>query len=236
MLSFFLALAPVFLLIFIGHALKRWNAFDGAFWVGAERLTYFILFPALLTQTLASAKIPALTAGPMALAMMVGIFLVTAIQLAFRRAVPADGPSFTSIYQGSVRPNTYVGLAVAAGAFGKPAISIAAICVAATVPLVNLLSVAVLGRYAGASAARAREVALAVATNPLILSCLLGILLNVTGIGLPPVIERSWWRSAARPCRWGCWPLEPGWISAPRAGQACRSALAPAPRCCCCPC
>jgi predicted permease len=189
MLSFFLALAPVFLLIFIGHALKRWNAFEGAFWVGAERLTYFILFPALLTQTLATAKVEALIAGPMALAMIVGVFLVTAIQLGLRRVLPADGPSFTSIYQGSVRPNTYVGLAVAASAFGKPAISIAAICVAATVPLVNLLSVAVLGRYAGASAARARAVAVAVATNPLILSCLFGLLLNVTGIGLPPVIE-----------------------------------------------
>ena len=189
MLSFFLALAPVFLLIFIGHALKRWNAFEGAFWVGAERLTYFILFPALLTQTLATAKVEALIAGPMALAMIVGVFLVTAIQLGLRRVLPADGPSFTSIYQGSVRPNTYVGLAVAASAFGKPAISIAAICVAATVPLVNLLSVAVLGRYAGTSAARARAVAVAVATNPLILSCLFGLLLNVTGIGLPPVIE-----------------------------------------------
>jgi predicted permease len=189
MLSFFLALAPVFLLIFIGHALKRWNAFEGAFWVGAERLTYFILFPALLTQTLATAKIEALIAGPMALAMIGGVFVVTAIQLALRRALPADGPSFTSIYQGSVRPNTYVGLAVAASAFGKPALSIAAICVAATVPLVNFLSVAVLGRYAGASAARARAVAVAVATNPLILSCLLGIFLNVTRIGLPPVIE-----------------------------------------------
>lgn len=189
MLAFFLALAPVFLLIFLGHLLKRWNAFDGAFWIGAERLTYFILFPALLTQTLARATIDALTAGPMALAMIAGVVMVTAIQLAFRPTVPADGPSFTSIYQGSVRPNTYVGLAVAASAFGKPAISIAAICVAATVPLVNLLSVAVLGRYAGASAARARAVAFAVVTNPLILSCLLGILLNVTGIGLPPVID-----------------------------------------------
>src|SRR4029453_11114250 len=101
-------------------------------------------------------KVRACAAGPWARAMWVGLFPVTATQLAFRRTVPADGPSFTSIYQGSVRPNTYVGRAGRAGAFGKPAISIAAICVAATVPLVNLLSVAVLGRYAGASAARAR--------------------------------------------------------------------------------
>jgi malonate transporter len=82
-----------------------------------------------------------------------------------------------------------VGLAVAAGAHGRPGVSLAAICVAATVPLVNLLSVAVLSRYAAPSAARARAVAVAVATNPLILACALGILLNVSGLGLPPVLE-----------------------------------------------
>ena len=189
MLPFLLALAPVFLLIFIGHGLKRWRFFEDAFWVGAERLTYFVLFPALLVETLATAKVAAPIAGPMALAMIAGVLAVTVIQLVLRRAVPTDGPGFTSIYQGSVRPNTYVGLAVAAGAFGRPGVSLAAICVAATVPLVNLLSVAVLSRFAGASAAQARAVALAVASNPLILACALGIFLNLTGLGLPPVLD-----------------------------------------------
>ena len=190
MLPILLALAPVFLLIFIGHGLKRWGVLDGAFWVGAERLTYFLLFPALLVETLAEAEVAAATAGPMALAMIAGVLAVTATALALRTRLGADGPRFTSIYQGAVRPNTYVGLAVAAGAFGRPGVSLAAICVAATVPLVNLLSVAVLSRYAGASAARARAVAVAVATNPLILACALGIVLNLTGLGLPPVLDR----------------------------------------------
>jgi malonate transporter len=189
MLPILLALAPVFLLIFIGHGLKRWGVLEGAFWMGAERLTYFLLFPALLVETLAGAEVAAATAGPMALAMIAGVLAVSAVALAARTRLGADGPAFTSIYQGSVRPNTYVGLAVAAGAFGRPGVSLAAICVAATVPLVNLLSVAVLSRYAAPSAARARAVAVAVATNPLILACALGILLNVSGLGLPPVLE-----------------------------------------------
>ena len=190
MLPILLALAPVFLLIFIGHGLKRWGVFEGGFWMGVERLTYFLLFPALLVETLAEAEIAAGVAGPMALAMIAGVLAVTAIALLLRTRLRADGPGFSSIYQGAVRPNTYVGLAVAAGAFGRPGVSLAAICVAATVPLVNLLSVAVLSRYAGASAARARAVAVAVATNPLILACLTGILLNLTGLGLPPVLDR----------------------------------------------
>ncbi len=189
MLAVLLALAPVFLLIFLGHGLKRWRFLSDPFWIGAERLTYFVLFPALLVETLATTEIAVAVAGPMALAMVAGVLAVTGLALALRRALPADGAGFTSVFQGSVRPNTYVGLAVAVGAFGRPGVSLAAICVAATVPLVNLLSVAVLSRYAGASAARARAVAVAVITNPLILACAFGILLNLTGLGLPPVVE-----------------------------------------------
>ena len=189
MLPIFLALAPVFLLIFLGHALRRWNLLEAAFWSGAERLTYFLLFPALLVETLANAEVAARTAAPMAGAMIAGVLAVTLLALAARKAVPVDGAGFTSVYQGAVRPNTYVGLAVAAGAYGRPGVSLAAICVAATVPVVNLLSVAILSRYAGASAAKARAVAVAVATNPLILACVLGGLLNLTEIGLPPVVE-----------------------------------------------
>ena len=189
MLPIFLALAPVFLLIFLGHGLRRWKLLDAAFWSQAERLTYFLLFPALLVETLADAEVSGMAAAPMAAAMIASVLAVTLLALAARRVIPVDGPGFTSVYQGAVRPNTYVGLAVAAGAYGRPGVGLAAICVAATVPLVNLLSVAILSRYAGASAARARAVAVAVATNPLILACVLGGLLNLSGMGLPPVVE-----------------------------------------------
>lgn len=190
MLSISLALAPVFLLIFLGWGLRRGGVLDGGFWSGAERLTYFLLFPALLVETLAGAEISAREAGPMAIAMIAGVLAVAAVALALQRRLGADGPGFTSVFQGSIRPNTYVGLAVAASAFGRPGVSLAAICVAATVPLVNLLSVAVLGRHVGADAAKARAVALLVATNPLILACLAGILMNLTGLVLPAVLDR----------------------------------------------
>jgi predicted permease len=59
------------------------------------------------------------------------------------------------------------------------------------VPLVNLLGILALLRWAGpgqAAAFRWRTVLRQIITNPLILSCLVGIALNLGGISLPPVI------------------------------------------------
>jgi hypothetical protein len=48
-----LVLLPDFLLIVAGALLARLRAFDAVFWAGAERLVYFVLFPALLFRSLA---------------------------------------------------------------------------------------------------------------------------------------------------------------------------------------
>ena len=53
----FAALAPVFLLIMTGVALKRWLVTRDEHWAGAEQVVYYVLFPALLIVTLAFAAI-----------------------------------------------------------------------------------------------------------------------------------------------------------------------------------
>ena len=53
-----LAVLPVFLLIFLGTLLFRGGWLGAGFWSDAERLTYFVLFPALLVRTLADASKP----------------------------------------------------------------------------------------------------------------------------------------------------------------------------------
>ena len=52
-----------------------------------------------------------------------------------------DGPAFTSIFQGSVRWNTFVGLALAAGLQGRTGTTLMAIAVASMIPLLNVMCV-----------------------------------------------------------------------------------------------
>ena len=183
------ALGPIFTLILLGLGLRRFGFPGDGFWPAAERFTYFILFPALLVQRLALARLGDYAVGPVAAVIVMLLLGMTALVYALRPWLKVDGPAFTSVYQGTIRFNTYVGLAVALAVFQAEGGTVAALVMAIMIPLINLLCVLVLTVHAGGSATVA-GVARGLMTNPLILGCLTGIGLNLSGIGLP-------WGSAA---------------------------------------
>ena len=179
------ALAPVFLLILFGHLMKRGGFPGDGFWEPAERLTYYVLFPALLVGNLARAPLADVSLGPFALALVVSWSAVALALLLLGRWLTMDGPGFTSVVQGGIRFNTYVGLAAAEALFGTAGLTLAAVVIAVLVPLVNVLCVGVLNRHGSAGMPGWGAVLRGLASNPLILACLLGILLNASAVGLP---------------------------------------------------
>ena len=183
------ALGPIFTLILLGFGLRRFGFPGDGFWPAAERFTYFILFPALLVQRLALARLGDYAVGPVAAVIVLLLLGMTALVYALRPWLKVDGPAFTSVYQGAIRFNTYVGLAVALAVFQAEGGTVAALVMAIMIPLINVLCVLVLTVHAGGSVTVA-GVARGLMTNPLILGCLTGIGLNLSGIGLP-------WGSAA---------------------------------------
>lgn len=196
MLETVLALVPIFLLIVLGFVLKLTRFVPDAFWPPAEKITYFITFPALLLTSTARAPLDALAWGPLAAVSALAILVVFGGMIALRRRLAVPAPGFTSMVQGAIRPNTYIGLAAAAALFGETGVALTAVCIASVVPLVNVLAVATLVRCvgggadgAGASAVRGIARTLwGIVSNPLILACAAGIGLNLSGIGLPQVV------------------------------------------------
>lgn len=188
MLQIALVILPVFLLIFLGWFCRKREFPGDHFWAPAEKLIYFLLFPALLISTLAKADFTDLDIIPMALAVDGAILIMTALTLVLRPLLGIDGPGFTSLYQGAIRMNSYIGLSVSFGLFGEAGLTAAALAVAAIVPLANVCCVLVLARYGSATQPTLAGILKEFARNPLIVACLLGGLLNATGIGLPPVI------------------------------------------------
>jgi len=183
------ALGPIFTLILLGFGLRRLGFPGDGFWPAAERLTYFLLFPALLVQRLALARLGDYAVGPAAVVIVALLLGMTALAYALRPWLRVDGPAFTSVYQGAIRFNTYVGLALVLAVFQTEGGTVAALVLAIMIPLINVLCVLVLTVHAGGSATMT-GVARGLLTNPLILACLTGIGLNLSGIGLP-------WGSAA---------------------------------------
>lgn len=178
-----LTIWPLFALICLGHVLARTGFPDPAFWPAAERINYFILFPALLVSNLVDAPI----GDPQILrlgAAAVTTILLAALGMALaRRVFPTPSARFGPAVQGVVRFNTYLGLAVTVSLAGAEGMERAAVYLAICVPVVNVLSIIALSerevlRNPGA-------LVRTMVRNPLILGCLVGIALALLGLGLP---------------------------------------------------
>ncbi|SFK87399.1 AEC family transporter [Methylorubrum salsuginis] len=183
-----LALLPVVLLIALGLGLRRGGFLDGAFWPGAERLAYFVLLPSLFFHGLATAQLDAVPVADLALTLILATTTVAGLVVAARPLMRIDGPAFTSVFQGAVRFNNYVGVTLAAGLYGAKGIALAAICNAAIVPTVNILCVVVFARH-GSARLTGAGIARQIATNPLVVSSLAGLAFRLLGLPLPPGLE-----------------------------------------------
>lgn len=181
------SLWPLFALILGGLALRRWNFPGEAFWPAAERLNYFILFPALLFNSLATAPLDNPALPRLALAVLLGLGGAWLVLLLVRRLRGWPASRFGAFSQGILRFNTYLGLAVVGSLYGQPGLALAALLLALMVPAVNVLSVWSLTAEGGASV---RSLLWPIMKNPLILACLAGILVNLAGVGLPGGSDR----------------------------------------------
>ena len=182
------ALLPVFLLIVLGFILKRTLLRPDTKWHGLERLTYYVLLPVFLIQTLVKADLSTVPVGGVGGALLLSALAMSLACLALRPLLAragVDGPAFTSIFQGATRWQTYVALAVSGSLYGNLGLAIASVAMIAIVPMVNVLCVTVLAQYASPEKRSAGSIAVTVVSNPLIWACVIGLAINVTHIPLP---------------------------------------------------
>jgi len=173
------ALVPVFLLIILGFILSRSPISSESMWRDLEKLTYYLFFPALLVTRLSSADVLGVAAFDIARVLGLALFIVTVLLVLFRRILAADGSTFSSIYQGSIRLNTYIGLAVIEALYGERGLVQAALALAIYIPAVNVLCVIALHSNANSGFDRMLDVSRAVLSNPLVIACVLGLVLSV---------------------------------------------------------
>ena len=184
------ALQPVFLLIVLGFVLKRSLMRLETQWHGLERLTYYVLFPMLLIQTLVKADLTKVPVAGVGGALLISALAMSLLCLGLRPLVARmdiDGPAFTSIFQGATRWQTYVALAVSGNLYGDTGLALASVAMVAIIPLVNVFSVSVLAHYASPEKQSARAIVMTVVRNPLIWACAIGLAINVLHLPSPKI-------------------------------------------------
>ncbi len=189
MTTVFLALLPVFIVILIGFALRRFNVIGETQWQALDQLCYFVLFPAIIFKEIAAADFTGVPVLGMAAAMMLAVIIMIGLLVLFHRPVMAglriDGPQFTSLVQGAARWHTFIAFAIIPLQFGPAALSLGAVSAAAMTPLLNILCVIVMSRFTGATSIPAKTLALSIIRNPFVFSSLGGVAWQLSGLTMP---------------------------------------------------
>ncbi len=188
--TFASALLPIFALIVLGYILKRIRFLPDAAWAGMEKFTYYILFPALLIRTLGSQALDG-SPWPEMLAVVVGTLLVSTLALLLIRWIrpSQDGATFTSVFQGGIRFNTYIALAVAQGLYGVEGLALASLAAGFMIVLINFLCISAFVVWGKTESGGVPFFFRQVFGNPLIIACALGWLLSLSGIGLGGIAD-----------------------------------------------
>ncbi len=178
------AIVPIVLLLVLGWTLRHRLLTDQGFWSGLEWTSYYVFMPALFLSSITGADLGAVSPVPLIVSLAVPVLVATGLVVLLRRPLRADGPALTSLVQGSIRFNTYIGLVLAAALHGRDGIATFALAAALMVPLVNVICVSLLTLH-GDHGANRPQLWRELATNPLVVSCLAALGLNLLGLSIP---------------------------------------------------
>ncbi|WP_342362292.1 AEC family transporter [Terrarubrum flagellatum] len=189
------SLVPVFLVILVGCATKLIGVLDRAAWDGFERVTYYILFPALLGGTLAMTDLRSVPALSLGATLSASVLTMAALLLAaaplLRQWAKIDGPAFCSLFQGATRWNSFVAIAMALNLYGKEGVALAAVAAVAMVPLLNICATLVHSYYGAGKRLNGAAFLRSLAANPFIWAPLLGLAWSLSGVTMPGVFATS---------------------------------------------
>jgi malonate transporter and related proteins len=185
------SILPIFLIIALGLALRKGGIPSTEFWNLNDKLVYWVLLPCLMFNKISVASLGAAPLVPYAVTILGGFFAAVAFAMLAARLFRFASPTGTSILQGSVRHNSFIGLAMAFNLYGAAGFEIAIIATAILVPVSNVVVVVLMvialqpGRRGNLAVAVLRDLV----RNPHIISIALALIANQYLGGKIPVLH-----------------------------------------------
>lgn len=187
----FEAIAPLFLLILAGLAMRRMRLLPPEM---VPRLNNFLfrgIFPVMLFFNLYETELAGAFRPRVIVFGVVGVVTVFLLALAFVVKIEKDNKKRGVMVQAIFRGNFLIlGLPIVQSLYGPAETGVTAMVIAFVIPCLNILAVVSLETF-HCGRVDVKNLARGVATNPLILAVLVGVLWKLLAIPLPFVIERS---------------------------------------------
>lgn len=182
----FIALLPTILLLVLGNVLRRRGFVPLEFWAAGDKLTYFVLFPAMLVTKVSQVDLGKINFSQIFLFVLLYFAFLSLLTWGIYRQTKASPNQFSSLYQGILRFNSYVYFAIVGALWGSEALAMAALIAGVVIPMVNVCCVASFAVGSGDfSLLRTLKT---IIKNPLIIAALLGFIANLFPLILPQVL------------------------------------------------
>ena len=181
---------PIFLITLLGSIIKRNWLSSEEFWRGLEKLLYFLLFPSVLFNYISTANLSVSSVTKLVLGLIIATSIVAIALVIYQKKTNSDERLFTSMFQGSIRYNTYIFLGLGSSLFGSEGIAIVAVISSYMIIFTNILSVMVFATYIPSSINSKNRIECLfmilklIGTNPLIIASILGFIFNHSGLAL----------------------------------------------------
>jgi predicted permease len=189
-----ITIVPIFMVIFVGLALRPFGLMEEGFVRPANQLVYYVAIPAMLFRQVSAAALADYFSVPVVGAAVLPpvVFFLAGTVLTRIAAFPRQRAG--TLLQCSFHGNLgYIGLAVSYYFLGSEGFTKASILAGFLMLIQNLLSVVALSRSHEAQGERLPTARLIrrVVLNPLILAAAAGILFSLARWPLPTIIDRS---------------------------------------------
>ncbi len=184
-------LLPDFLLILLGFLLVRYTSLHKDIWTGAEKLVYYLLFPALLFNSINQTRFDWSGTSTMVLVAASAFFTAMLLGYISQWFFKANHKSWASGFQTSFRFNSYIAFAAAGRLAGEEGVALMALISGCLVPIANAAAVWALAKHSETHLLKE------IGKNPLIIATVLGLGSNLLGLTMPDYIAMSLQRLGA---------------------------------------
>jgi len=185
MTQIFFSILPIFLITMLGTGSKKYWLTSDEFWRGLEKLSYFVLFPAVLFNYISTADISSTSLMTLVFGLILSSMVVAAGMVFYQRKYGIDKVEFTSLFQGGIRYNSYIFFALGSALYGEKGLAIVAVISSYMIIFTNAISVLMFNAYIKSpehSEASRFDTFMALinkfTTNPLILASVAGFIFN----------------------------------------------------------
>lgn len=187
------SLVPVLLLIAFGKALSTTGFFSEGFFKELNKLTYFWGLPSLLVYKVAAIDLSSEAGLDILSTLLIVIAASIALGYALVPLLRVPRESIGAFVQGSYRGNlAFVGFPVLYFALGQEGLDLGMFSSGICILVYNISGVLILIIHAkGRQDRPLRAVWRHGVSNPLILACLIGFILNIANIPIPLMLERG---------------------------------------------